>query len=269
MNEQPSKSSRANHSPNTSKIASRRPAGVGAGLGPGLQPRARPALLAAFEEREDELVLRREVAVERHLRRTRLGDDPVDPHRLGSVPAEEFVGGLEDPLTATGGCHSPSTIALARMTSLPDPSLDASSAFVQGAGLVIDDFGGDEVTGHIDAGPGAPHAVGHGPRRRLRGGGRDRVQHRRLDRGQPRRPVRGRALQHTRTSCARTATAGSTSEPCRSTRGGPASSGTATSRARTASSSRRARAAAERAAALAICTFPAAGRVVCADAAPP
>ena len=50
------------------------------------------------------------------------------------------------------------------MSSLPDPSLDASSAFVQGAGLVIDEFGGDEVTGHIDAGPGhhTPWGMVHG-----------------------------------------------------------------------------------------------------------
>jgi 1,4-dihydroxy-2-naphthoyl-CoA hydrolase len=39
------------------------------------------------------------------------------------------------------------------MTSLPDPSLEVSSAFVQGAGLVVGDFSGEEVTGHIDAGP--------------------------------------------------------------------------------------------------------------------
>ena len=39
------------------------------------------------------------------------------------------------------------------MSSLPDPSLDASSAFVQGAGLVIDGIAPIEVTGHIDAGP--------------------------------------------------------------------------------------------------------------------
>jgi 1,4-dihydroxy-2-naphthoyl-CoA hydrolase len=39
------------------------------------------------------------------------------------------------------------------MASFPDPSLDASSAFVQGAGLVVDEYSGDEVTGHIDAGP--------------------------------------------------------------------------------------------------------------------
>jgi 1,4-dihydroxy-2-naphthoyl-CoA hydrolase len=39
------------------------------------------------------------------------------------------------------------------MTSLPDPALDGSSTFVQGAGLVVDQFSGDEVRGHIDAGP--------------------------------------------------------------------------------------------------------------------
>ncbi len=39
------------------------------------------------------------------------------------------------------------------MSSLPDTSLTASSAFVQGAGLVIDSSSGSEVTGHIDAGP--------------------------------------------------------------------------------------------------------------------
>ena len=35
----------------------------------------------------------------------------------------------------------------------PDPSLAASSRFVQGAALEIDAMAGDEVTGHIDAGP--------------------------------------------------------------------------------------------------------------------
>jgi 1,4-dihydroxy-2-naphthoyl-CoA hydrolase len=50
------------------------------------------------------------------------------------------------------------------MTSLPDPSLDGSSAFVQGAGLVVGDFSGEEVTGHIDAGPGhhTPWGMVHG-----------------------------------------------------------------------------------------------------------
>jgi 1,4-dihydroxy-2-naphthoyl-CoA hydrolase len=39
------------------------------------------------------------------------------------------------------------------MSSFPDPSLGASSAFVRGAGLVVDAMAADEVTGHIDAGP--------------------------------------------------------------------------------------------------------------------
>ena len=78
MNEQPSKSSRANHSPKTSKIASSRSRGVGRpALDLGLQPPARPALLALGQERQDELVLGREVAVQRHLRRARLVDDAI------------------------------------------------------------------------------------------------------------------------------------------------------------------------------------------------
>ena len=50
------------------------------------------------------------------------------------------------------------------MSSLPDPSLDASSAFVQGAGLVIDTMSADEVTGHIDADRGhhTPWGMVHG-----------------------------------------------------------------------------------------------------------
>ena len=39
------------------------------------------------------------------------------------------------------------------MGALPDPSLEAASAFVRGAGLVIDSVTGTEVLGHIDAGP--------------------------------------------------------------------------------------------------------------------
>jgi len=38
------------------------------------------------------------------------------------------------------------------VSDLPDTSLSASSAFVRGAGLVIDSVAGDAVTGHIDAG---------------------------------------------------------------------------------------------------------------------
>ena len=38
------------------------------------------------------------------------------------------------------------------MSRLPDTSLDAASAFVRGAGLVLEAVAGDEVRGHIDAG---------------------------------------------------------------------------------------------------------------------
>jgi 1,4-dihydroxy-2-naphthoyl-CoA hydrolase len=50
------------------------------------------------------------------------------------------------------------------MTSFPDTALEASSVFVQGAGLVVDAFGPDEVTGHIDAGPNhhTPWGMVHG-----------------------------------------------------------------------------------------------------------
>jgi hypothetical protein len=50
----------------------------------GLQPGARPQLVAAPEEREDQVVLRGEVAVERHLRDAALRDDPVDADRARS-----------------------------------------------------------------------------------------------------------------------------------------------------------------------------------------
>ena len=126
-----------------------------------------------------------------------------------------------------------------RLSEPPDTSLAASSAFVQGAGLVVDAFSGSEVTGHIDAGPrttrrGAWSTAASTPppwRPPARSARRRRST----------RPASSRSASPTRrTSCARTARAGSTSGRCRSTRGGPASSGTATSRARTASSSRRA-----------------------------
>ena len=125
------------------------------------------------------------------------------------------------------------------MASFPDPSLDASSTFVQGAGLVVDEYGGDEVTGHIDAGP--QH---HTPWGMVHGG------------------VYAAAIE---SACSIGASLAA--EPAgqfavglsnqtdflrahregrldvragRSTKGGPASSGPVTSRARTASSSRRA-----------------------------
>ena len=103
MNEQPSKSSRRNQSSKTSKIASRRSTGSGgADLDLGLEPVAGPALLAAGEEREDELVLRGEVPVERHLRDARRGDDRVHAHRADAVAGKELVCRLEDPRRAGG-----------------------------------------------------------------------------------------------------------------------------------------------------------------------
>ena len=50
------------------------------------------------------------------------------------------------------------------MSELPNPSLAASSSFVQGAGLVIDSFSGSEVTAHIEAGPShhTPWGMVHG-----------------------------------------------------------------------------------------------------------
>jgi hypothetical protein len=75
-----------------------------AALGLGLQPGARPQLVAALEEREDQVVLRGEVAVERHLRDAALGDDPVDADRARPVPAEQVVRRVEDPFA----CGRPS-----------------------------------------------------------------------------------------------------------------------------------------------------------------
>src|SRR3954447_3441256 len=63
-----------------------------------LEPLVRPALGAAVEEREDQLVLRGEVAVERHLRDAALRDDPIDADGAGAVTAEELVCSVEDPL---------------------------------------------------------------------------------------------------------------------------------------------------------------------------
>jgi 1,4-dihydroxy-2-naphthoyl-CoA hydrolase len=50
------------------------------------------------------------------------------------------------------------------VTDLPDLSLDASSAFVRGAGLVVDRADASAVEGHVDAGPDhhTPWGVVHG-----------------------------------------------------------------------------------------------------------
>ena len=127
MNEQPSKSGRANHSPKTSKIASSRAAGVArAALDLGLQPAARPALLAGGEEGDDQLVLGREVAVQRHLRRARLVDDAVHADGARAVLGEQLVGRVQDPLAPFG--HDRSSTRRARRTrAARAPRASASS----------------------------------------------------------------------------------------------------------------------------------------------
>ena len=99
MNEQPSKSVRANHSPKTSKIASSRSRGLRARRSTSAcsQPRVQRSSRSG-QERHDQLVLGREVAVQRHLRRARLGDDPVDADGARPVPAEQLVRRVEDAL---------------------------------------------------------------------------------------------------------------------------------------------------------------------------
>ena len=62
----------------------------------GLDPAPGPALLAQSEERQREVVLGGEVAVQRHLRDGGLGGDRVDPDRPNSGAAEELVGRVED-----------------------------------------------------------------------------------------------------------------------------------------------------------------------------
>ena len=105
MNEQPSKPGSWNQPSKTSKIASRRSRGSSrARLDVGLEPLARPALLAQREEREHQLLLGAEVAVQRLPRHAGGLDDRVDADRLDAARREQLVGGLEDPL-AGGGCR--------------------------------------------------------------------------------------------------------------------------------------------------------------------
>ena len=96
MNEQPSKSSRRNHSSNRSKIASRRSSGVAPRRrASACDPVEGPALLALCEERHDEVVLGREVVVERRFRDARVRDHLVDPHGANTARGEEAVGGFD------------------------------------------------------------------------------------------------------------------------------------------------------------------------------
>ena len=64
----------------------------------GLDAPARPDLLAALEERDHELVLRREMPVERRLGDGRALDHLVDSDSADAAAGEELVGTLEDPL---------------------------------------------------------------------------------------------------------------------------------------------------------------------------
>jgi len=62
----------------------------------GLDPAVRPDHLALLEEGEDELVLRREVPVERRLRDGGTLDDLLDADRADPPRREELVGALEN-----------------------------------------------------------------------------------------------------------------------------------------------------------------------------
>ena len=100
MNEQPSKSSRANHSPKTSKIASSRSRGSSARGGPPRPAASRassaprgapgtPAISSSLDAKWRYSVI---------FATPGLGDDRVHPDRPRPVAAEELVSGLEDPL---------------------------------------------------------------------------------------------------------------------------------------------------------------------------
>src|SRR5262245_20478556 len=64
-----------------------------------LDPVARPPSLTLLEEREDELVLRREVPVERRLRDGRTRNHFVDSDGSNAAVREELVRAVENPLS--------------------------------------------------------------------------------------------------------------------------------------------------------------------------
>src|SRR5262249_13153566 len=64
----------------------------------GLQPLMRPQLLATAQEVENQLVLGREITVQRHLRGTGAGYHRIDADRPHAVPAEQIIGGPAHPL---------------------------------------------------------------------------------------------------------------------------------------------------------------------------
>ena len=61
----------------------------------------------AFQHRQQQVVLPGEIAVERLLRRARLGDDVTDPRRLGSDPFHHPHGRGKDPLHLLAGLAVP------------------------------------------------------------------------------------------------------------------------------------------------------------------
>jgi hypothetical protein len=64
----------------------------------GLEPVPQPQLVMAFEDLDDQVVLRPEVAVERRLGDGCLRDDPVDAYGGQTVAREQFVGSANDPV---------------------------------------------------------------------------------------------------------------------------------------------------------------------------
>ena len=63
-----------------------------------LEPLTRPQLFPAAQEIENEVVLGREIPVQRHLCRARPRDNSVNPHGLGSIAAEQLIRGTAHPL---------------------------------------------------------------------------------------------------------------------------------------------------------------------------
>ena len=74
-----------------------------------------PGLVDAVEVRKDEIVLAREVLVERGLGHPRLGDHGVDAGRPHAARVEEPEGGVEDPVPRRSrSCRHPSSSAARR-----------------------------------------------------------------------------------------------------------------------------------------------------------
>jgi hypothetical protein len=61
--------------------------------------------MPALEIRDDQVVLGREMPVERHLGHARLGDDPVDPGTAIAIAVEQACCGIEDAVARGWGGH--------------------------------------------------------------------------------------------------------------------------------------------------------------------